>query len=43
MDLIVPHIEFAKQTEKEIAMLAFPDSNSFSDHENTFKYTFKYP
>lgn len=23
-------------------MLSFPDSNSFSDHENTFKYTFKY-
>lgn len=23
-------------------MLAFPDSNSFSDNENTFKYTFKY-
>ena len=29
------------QEEKEISMLAFPDSNSFSENENILKYLFK--
>lgn len=31
LELIVPAIDFSKESQKEIAMLAFPDSNSFSD------------
>lgn len=27
---------------KELAMLAFPDSNSFNDYENSFKFTFRF-
>ena len=38
--MAVPHLD--QQKEKEISMLAFPDSNSLSDYENIFKYIFKY-
>lgn len=38
---LLPPNSLSKAEEKSLAMLAFPDSNSFDGHEGTLKYIFR--